>query len=104
MATSPASNPLVDDRVVDFLAGDVLDLAGLARLPYFADHDRETFAAVVDGARRAARDLLYPLYKPLDDAPPRLVDGRVHVPVGFQHAAVLFNCAQLGCQIADTGL
>ena len=72
-------NPLVDDRIVDFLADDVFALAELTRLPYFAEHDRQTFAAVIDSARRLAREALYPLYRPMDEAPPRLVDGRVYV-------------------------
>ena len=79
MPAAAPVNPLVDDRVVDFLAGDVFDLPALTSLPYFAEHDRATFAAVIDGARRLARDALFPIYKPMDDAPPRLVDGRVHV-------------------------
>ena len=79
MASAAPGNPLVDDRVVEFLAGDVFDLAALTRLPYFADHDRQTFDLVIDSARRLARDALYPLYRPMDEAPPRLVDGRVRV-------------------------
>jgi butyryl-CoA dehydrogenase len=79
MTAAAPANPLVDDRIVDFLADAVFELAALTRLPYFADHDRDTFAAVIDGARRVARDELYPLYRPMDEAPPRLVDGRVHV-------------------------
>ncbi len=78
-SAAPSGNPLVDDRVVDFLVDDVFDLTALTRLPYFADHDRATFATVLDGARRIARDALYPLYRPMDEAPPRLVDGRVLV-------------------------
>jgi alkylation response protein AidB-like acyl-CoA dehydrogenase len=74
-----ATNPLVDDRDVDLLLHGVVDVDRLTRLPYFADHDRETFALVVDSARRLARDVLYPAYRALDEVPPRLVDGRVVV-------------------------
>ena len=79
MGSIAAGNPLFDDRIVDFLVDDVFDLAALTRLPFFADHDRQTIGLVLDGARRFARDELYPLYRPMDEAPPRLVDGRVHV-------------------------
>jgi butyryl-CoA dehydrogenase len=72
-------NPLVDDRDVAFLLDEVLDLTRLTRQAYFADHDRETFELVLDAARRLARDVLYPAYRPLDAEPPRLVDGRVVV-------------------------
>ena len=81
MATMPPlpANPLVDDRDVDFLLYEVFDATRLTRLPYFAEHGRETFDLVLDSARRFARDVLYPAYRPLDEAPPRLVDGRVVV-------------------------
>lgn len=71
-------NPLVDDRDVDLLI-EAFDLAGLCRFPYFADHDADTFAMVIDGARRLAREHLFPAYRALDQEPPRLVDGRIVV-------------------------
>lgn len=71
------TNPLVRDRDVDFLLYDVLDATALTQLPYFADHDRRTFDALLDGARRLARDVFYPAYRPMDQEPPRFVDGRV---------------------------
>jgi alkylation response protein AidB-like acyl-CoA dehydrogenase len=72
-------NPLVDDRDVEVLLDEVLAVADLTRLPYFADHDRETFEQVIASARTLARDSLYPAYRALDVDPPRLVDGRVLV-------------------------
>jgi alkylation response protein AidB-like acyl-CoA dehydrogenase len=75
----PASNPLIDDRDVAFLLDEVLGVARLTDLPYFADHDRGTFELVLTSARRLARDVLYPAYRTLDEAPPRLVAGRILV-------------------------
>lgn len=72
-------NPLVDDRDVAFLLDDVFDLTALTKHAYFADHDRETFHAFIDSARRVARTYLYPAYRALDADPPRLVDGRILV-------------------------
>ena len=72
-------NPLLDDRDVALLVDDAFDLPALTALPYFAEHDRATFAAVLDGARRLAREELLPAYRVLDEQPPRLVDGRVVV-------------------------
>lgn len=72
-------NPLFDDRDIALLFDDVFDLPALTRLPYFAEHDRATFAAVIDAAKRVARTALYPAYRALDEQPPRLVDGRVVV-------------------------
>ncbi len=74
-----AANPLVDDRDVELLLDEALDLTALTRLPYFADHDRQTFALVIDSARRLAREVLYPAYRPMDEQPARLFDGRVVV-------------------------
>src|SRR5678815_1485049 len=77
--TAPATNPLVDDRDVEMLLEEVLDLGRLLRLPYFAEHDRETCRMLIAAARELAREVLYPAYRALDAEPPRLVDGRVLV-------------------------
>lgn len=71
------ANPLVDDRDVEFLLYEVHDAEALASLPSFAEHDRETFDLFVASARRLARETLWPAYRPMDEAPPKLVDGRV---------------------------
>ncbi|MBK9033107.1 MAG: acyl-CoA dehydrogenase [Myxococcales bacterium] len=73
------ANPLFDDRDIALLFDEVFDLPALTALPYFADHDRATFAAVIDAARRLAKDELLPAYRALDEEPPRLVDGRIVV-------------------------
>jgi alkylation response protein AidB-like acyl-CoA dehydrogenase len=73
------TNPLLDDRGLDFVLHDVLDAGSLSRLPHFADHGRETFDAWLDVCRRFARDVLFPAYRALDEAPPVLRDGRVLV-------------------------
>ena len=57
------ANPLFDDRDIAALLDDVFDLPALTRLPHFADHDRDTFAAAIDAARRVAREALYPAYR-----------------------------------------
>src|SRR3569623_604990 len=72
-------NPLVDARDVDFLLDDVFELAALTALPFFAEHDRETFGAFIASALRLARSHFYPSYRAMDIDPPRLVDGRIHV-------------------------
>jgi butyryl-CoA dehydrogenase len=72
-----ASNPLIDDRDIELILDEVLDLDRLLGLPYFADHDRETCEMVIASARDLARDQLFPAYRALDTEPPRLIDGRV---------------------------
>jgi len=75
----PTQNPLVDDRTVDFILFDVLDVGALLELPAFRDHSPETLRIFLAGIRRLAREVLYPAYKPMDEAPPRLVEGQVRV-------------------------
>ena len=72
-------NPLLSDRNVDFLLNEVLDLPALLALPAFADHSPETCAMYVQTARKVARDVLWPAYRPMDAEAPRLVDGAVKV-------------------------
>jgi alkylation response protein AidB-like acyl-CoA dehydrogenase len=72
-------NPLLRDRDVEFLLHEVLDGAALLRLPAFADHDAETVALFLEGARRLAREALFPAYRPMDAEPPRFEGGRVAV-------------------------
>jgi butyryl-CoA dehydrogenase len=75
----PSPNPLVSDRLVDFLLFEVLDTEALLTLPAFADHSRETVGLYLSAARRLAREVLFPAYKPMDEAPPRFEDGGVRV-------------------------
>ena len=88
-------NPLVRDRDVDFLLDDVLDLTSLLRLPHFADHDRETIALFLGSARRLAREVLFPAYRPMDAEPPRFEGGRVTVHPRMK---------AIHAQLAETGI
>jgi alkylation response protein AidB-like acyl-CoA dehydrogenase len=76
---APTRNPLLDDRDVELILDEVLDLGRLLALPYFADHDRDTCQMLIEAARDLARDAMFPAYRALDSEPPRLVDGRVLV-------------------------
>lgn len=49
-------NPLVDDRDVHVILDELLDLSALQALPYFADHDRESYEMVLDSARSRGFD------------------------------------------------
>jgi butyryl-CoA dehydrogenase len=75
MAESP--NPLLRDRDVEFLLYEVLDAPALTTLPDFAEHSRDTFDLYLQSARRLARDVLFPAYRAMDEAPSRLENGRV---------------------------
>jgi len=69
-----SANPLLSDRNIAFLMREVLDTKALLALPAFADHTMETCEMYVQTARKLARDILYPAYKPMDEQPPRLHD------------------------------
>ena len=47
-------------------------LAPKRSLPAFAEHSPETFAIFIDSARRLARDVLLPAFRPMDEAPATL--------------------------------
>ena len=78
-------NPLISDAFVDFLLDDVHHAASLTALPAFADHDPDTFRLFVDGARRFARQELFPTYRPMDLAPPTFDGVRVHTHPSLPH-------------------
>lgn len=84
-------NPLVSDRDVSFVLYEVLDTESLTKLPYFAEHSRETFDMTIEAWRRLAREVMYPLYKPMDEAPPVFKDGKVllHPKMRELHAKLL---------------
>lgn len=73
------TNPLLDDRDVDFLLYDVLRADRLCELPAFAEHSRETFDLLLRTTRRLAREALSPAYRPMDAEPPAFEGGRVKV-------------------------
>jgi len=73
------ANPLLSDRNVDFVLHEQLRVSELLALPAFADHSRETFDLYVQSARKLAREALYPAYRPMDEAPPRLEAGQLRV-------------------------
>jgi alkylation response protein AidB-like acyl-CoA dehydrogenase len=79
VARMAGTNPLLDDRFIDFLLYDVLDATALCRLPAFTEHSKETFDPWIAACRRIAREVLYPAYQAMDAEPARLEKGRVHV-------------------------
>jgi butyryl-CoA dehydrogenase len=91
-------NALVSDRNVDFLLYEVLDAERLCRLPYFGDHSRESFDLVLHSARKIAREVLWPAFKPMDEDPPRLEGGRVRVHPAVHE--ILPRLFELGLQCA----
>jgi alkylation response protein AidB-like acyl-CoA dehydrogenase len=73
------ANPLLSDRDIAFVLYELLPAEELCRLAPFSEHSRATFDAYVGACRRLAREVLLPSYRPIDEEPPRLKDGRVTV-------------------------
>src|SRR3981081_2523021 len=73
-------------RALDFQLFEVLDVAALLDLPYFADHDRATLAGVLDTAYDIASETFAPFAAELDAFPFKLVDGSVATPESLKTA------------------
>jgi butyryl-CoA dehydrogenase len=71
------ANPLFSDRDIAFQLYEVHRAQDLCALPWFADHSRETFDPFLASARKLAREVLFPAYRPMDADPPHLSGGRV---------------------------
>ncbi|MBA3458774.1 MAG: acyl-CoA dehydrogenase [Deltaproteobacteria bacterium] len=92
------SNPLFRESDIAFLLHDVLHAEELTRLAPFTDHDRSSFDMTIESARRFARNTLLPTYKPTDEEPPRLTDGKVLVHPRLK--AIYGELAALGLVVA----
>ncbi len=77
--SAPRGNPLLDDRTVEFILYELLDVEALCDLPDFGEHNRHTFDLLLTSARTLARRVLFPDYRTIDAAPPVFRDGRVFV-------------------------
>jgi hypothetical protein len=73
------------DKDIAF-ALDVAGLDSVLRLSKFADFDRDTVAAVLDGAGRFAEGVLAPLNRTGDEEGARFENGRVFAASGFANA------------------
>ncbi|MEX8495044.1 acyl-CoA dehydrogenase [Sphaerotilus sp.] len=74
-------------QTLDFLLHDWLGVESLTLRPRFADHSRETFAAVLDICERIARDKFAPANRPADVEEPRFDGERVHLPASTKVAS-----------------
>jgi len=67
-------------RTLDFLLHDWLRIESLTSRTRFAEHSRETFAAVLDTCERIARDKFAPFNRLVDTEEPRFDGERVILP------------------------
>lgn len=72
--------PVIDRRSLDFLLFDWLRMTELLDRSRFADHDRESIAAIISLAEKLSEDLIAPYLRSADSEEPWLdSDGQVHV-------------------------
>ncbi|MFO1330986.1 MAG: acyl-CoA dehydrogenase [Rubrivivax sp.] len=93
---------------LDFLLHDWLAVEALARRPRFAEHSRETFAAVLDTCERIARDKFAPANRIADQQEPHIASGpdgeRVHLPEATGAALRAYIDAGMLAAAQDTAL
>ncbi|MEQ8230309.1 MAG: acyl-CoA dehydrogenase [Gammaproteobacteria bacterium] len=70
---------LLNPRDIDFVLYELLDTEGLLATELYAQHDRETFNAVIDSARRLAEEQFAPHAAKLDANEPTFDGERVHI-------------------------
>ena len=66
-------------RDLRFHLYEVIQVERLNQLPYFRDHDRESFEMVLEAAGQISEILLKPLLTIMDRNEPQLVDGKIRV-------------------------
>lgn len=77
-------NQFYSQRDLSFHLYEVLHAERLTALPYFQDHNRETFDLVLDAAGQIAGSMLRPLLTEMDRKEPKLVDGKIRVHPGMK--------------------
>ena len=75
---------------LDFLLNDWLRVEQLTERPRFAEHSRDTFAAVLDTCERIARDKFAPFNRLADLQEPHFDGERVHLPQATHDAALAY--------------
>ncbi|MFI1434346.1 acyl-CoA dehydrogenase [Streptomyces lydicus] len=86
---------LLSRRDLDFLLHDWLDVTALTRRPRYADHDRDTFDAVLDLSEAIATRHFAPHNKKNDAEEPRFDGERVHIIPEVKEALQVFAEAGL---------
>lgn len=66
-------------RELDFQLFENLDCLQLTHIPYFADHNKETFQLILDSADQIANKKLYPLLSEMDRLEPTLEEGKIKI-------------------------
>jgi alkylation response protein AidB-like acyl-CoA dehydrogenase len=73
------ANKFASRKNLAFLVEEVFDVAALNRIPYFEDHNEETFKMIIDTAMKISHEMMFPYFKEMDVQVPYWEDGKVHV-------------------------
>ncbi|MEP6940922.1 MAG: acyl-CoA dehydrogenase family protein, partial [Rudaea sp.] len=92
---------LLSRRDVDFMLFEWLDAAALTAAPRYAEHSRETFAAVLDSCARLAEEKFAPHYQKSDREEPRFDGVRVQLIDEIKVALAAFVDSGLMCATQD---
>ena len=82
---------LINRRDLDFLLYEVLKVEDLIARERYADHDRQTFDAVIDTARKLAIEQFEPHAAALDAQEPSYKDGQVTIIPAVKEALDAFS-------------
>ncbi|HEU0199915.1 MAG TPA: acyl-CoA dehydrogenase [Burkholderiaceae bacterium] len=82
-----------DRRDLDFLLFELLGVERLTQLPRFAEHSRETFAAVLDNAEKIAGELFAPHNRKADEHEPQFDGASVQLIPEVKQALDAFSAA-----------
>lgn len=93
--------PLLNSRDLDFMLYELFDAERLCTRPRYADHNRETFSAAIDTARRVAEKYFLPIRQTMDQHQPTFANGRVQMLAGIGPAVQAIIDAGLACPGAD---
>ena len=97
----PTHELLLSHRDLAFQLYDWLDVEALTRAERYADHNRETFDAVLDTCERMALELFVPHYQSADREEPHFDGERVHVLDAMRPALRAFADAGLTAATQD---
>ena len=96
---------IMSRRDLDFLLFEWLDTEDLPSRTRYAEHDRETFDALLDLSERLATDVFAPLNRLVDTQEPRIDDqGKVVLPPEVSAALAAYTDSGLPTSVFDAEL
>jgi alkylation response protein AidB-like acyl-CoA dehydrogenase len=82
---------IINRRDLDFLLYELLDAESLCVRPRFAEHDRDTFDAIIDAAQQLAEEKFLPHAAAVDAQEPEFDGERVHLIPAVHEALDAFR-------------